>query len=123
MTGTLSNYPVVYIPDAADVTVSNLTVDGLGLGNANYRFNGIAFRNAGGEVSSCEILDIRDTPLSGGQHGLGLYLYNDDAVARTLDVLDNDISGFQKNAMALNASETTALVIDVTGTKIKTLST
>ncbi len=116
--GTLNNYPVVYIHDAADVTVSNLTVDGLGLGNANYRFNGIAYRNAGGEVSSCEILDIRDEPLSGNQHGIGLYLYNDDAVARSLDVLDNEISGFQKNAMALNADAATAVTLDVTGNTV-----
>ncbi|UCH85907.1 MAG: right-handed parallel beta-helix repeat-containing protein, partial [Candidatus Latescibacterota bacterium] len=59
VTGTNTNYPVVYVHDATDVTVSNLTVDGLGNGNANYRFIGIGYRNAGGEVSSCEILDIR----------------------------------------------------------------
>jgi hypothetical protein len=108
-----NNYPVVYVHDAIGVTVANLTVDGLGRGNTNTRFYGIAYRNAGGTVSYCEIKDIRDTPFSGAQHGVAMYLYNDDMVLRPIDVNNCNIYGFQKNAMALNTSATTPLMVDV----------
>jgi len=45
-TTSTTNKPVVYIHDTANVVLWDLTVDGLGLGNANYRFIGIGFRNA-----------------------------------------------------------------------------
>jgi len=117
-TTSADNYPVVYIHDAEDVTVRDLVVDGAGKGNANYRFYGIAFRNAGGKVSGCEIKDVRDTPFSGAQHGVAIYAYNDDSTGRTVDVSDNVITGFQKNAIALNAGDTTPLAVNVEGNQV-----
>ncbi len=112
-TGTLNNYPVVYIHDTDDVEINDLTVDGAGKGNANYRFLGIGYRNAGGGVYDCSILGIMDTPFSGAQHGVAMYLYNDDLTTRSIDVHGTTITGFQKNAMALNAERTTPLAVDV----------
>ncbi len=109
---------IVCAHDAMDVTVADFTVDGLGKGNVNYQFIGVAYRNAGGTVSGCDILNVRDTPFSGVQHGVGLYLYNDDLVTRNLDVLNNHLEGFQKNAMAINAGATTPLVVDVSGNTV-----
>lgn len=111
-------YPIVYVHDVDDVSIKNLTVDGAGKGNANYQFLGIAFRNAGGLVDSVEITDVRDTPFSGAQHGVAMYLYNDDAVARSMTVSDCDIHNFQKNAMALNAASNTPLTVDVSSNVI-----
>lgn len=116
-TTSVDNYPVVFIHDA-DVSVSNLVVDGAGRGNANYRFIGVGFRNAGGGVYSCEVKDIRDTPFSGTQHGVAIYAYNDDNVSRSIDVHGCNVHDFQKNAMALNASDTTPLAVDVDGNTV-----
>ncbi len=63
------------------MTIQDLIVDGAGKGNANYRFQGIGYHNAGGKVSGVEIKDVRDTPFSGSQHGVALYAYNEDARA------------------------------------------
>jgi hypothetical protein len=76
--GGSNNYPVVYVHGAGSVTIQDLVVDGAGLGNANYRFQGIGYHNAGGKVSGVEIKDVRDTPFSGAQHGVALYAYNED---------------------------------------------
>lgn len=117
-TTTGNNYPIVYVHGVDNATIKNLVVDGAGNGNANYKFVGIAFRNAGGTVDTVEVKDIRDTPFSGGQHGVAIYAFNDDDVARSITVKDSNIHDFQKNAMALNASDTTPLTVNVTGNTV-----
>ncbi|MBN1318166.1 MAG: right-handed parallel beta-helix repeat-containing protein, partial [Anaerolineales bacterium] len=112
---SVNNFPIIYIHDANDVTVKDMVVDGLGKGNANYRFIGVGYRNAGGTVDTVKITNIRDTPFSGAQHGVALYAYNDDDVSRSISVQDCVIHDFQKNAMALNASGTTPLAVDLQG--------
>lgn len=103
-TGSNNNFPIVYVHNAGNVTIKNLVVDGAGKGNANYRFQGIGYHNAGGTVDSVEIKDVRDTPFSGSQHGVALYAFNDDAAARTLTVTDCAITGFQKNGMVMSGA-------------------
>ncbi len=117
-TTSTTNKPVVYIHDAADVLVGDLTIDGLGLGNANSRFIGVGFRNAGGAVAGCEVLNIKNTPLSGAQHGVAIYAYNNNTIARTITVQDCDIAGFQKNGMALISDALTPLTVDVRGNTV-----
>ena len=108
VTGSNNNYPVIYIHGAASVTVQELTVDGLSRGNSNYRFTGIGLHNAGGAIDNCEIKDIKDTPISGAQHGVGLYAYCPDSPARVLNVTDCDVYGYQKNGMAMIGDYLTA---------------
>ncbi|MBC7265227.1 MAG: right-handed parallel beta-helix repeat-containing protein [Chloroflexi bacterium] len=114
-TGSNNNKPVVYVHDADNVTIQNLMVDGAGKGNANYRFIGIGYYNAGGTVAEVEIKDVRDTPWSGAQHGVALYAYNADGSPRTLTVTNSNIHDFQKNGMALNG---TGLMVNVSGNTV-----
>jgi parallel beta-helix repeat protein len=95
--GTTNNYPVVYVHDVAGVGINKLTVDGAGRGNSNYRFIGIGYRNAGGLVKGCNILNIKETPINGNQHGVAMYAFADDGNTRNLSVENNTIIGFQKN--------------------------
>jgi hypothetical protein len=113
-----TNYPIVLAQNADNVNIHDLTINGLGRGNSNSRFVGVGYNNAGGGIYDCEVLDIRDTPFSGAQHGVAIYTWNDDTVTRNFTVSGCDISGFQKNAMALNSSATTQLIVNVTGNTV-----
>jgi hypothetical protein len=102
-----NNFPIVYVHDASGVAISDFTVDGSGRGNSNYRFIGIGYRNAGGAVSGCTIKDVRNSPIDGAQHGVGLYANADDGNARTLDANNNTIFGFQKNGTVFTGANLT----------------
>jgi len=106
-TTSANNYPIVYIHDA-NVTIEDFTIDGLGRGNANYRFNGIGFWNAGGSVTNVRLTGVRDTPFSGTQHGVGIYAYNNTGGPYTIDLSGVAIDDFQKNATALSGDGLTA---------------
>jgi hypothetical protein len=102
-----SNYAIISVENSGTVNVSDLTVDGLGFGNSNYRFVGIAYFNSGGTVNSCRVQDVRDTPISGLQHGIGIYAYNNIAPSHTVNVTQTTVIGFQKGGITLNGAYTT----------------
>lgn len=112
------NYPIVYAHDADEVIIDGLVVDGAGRGNSNNNFIGVGYHNAGGYVNEVEFKDVKDTPFSGAQHGVAMYLYNEDSVAREFGLYSSTFTGFQKNAVALNASSTTELTVEVAGNVI-----
>ncbi len=114
-TTSAKNYPIILVQNSATAAISNLVVDGLGRGNGNYRFVGIAFYNAGGSVDNVEIKGIRNTPFSGAQHGVAIYAFNSDGTPRTLLVQNSNIHDFQKNGMSLNGA---GLTVDVHGNTV-----
>lgn len=112
---TSTNKPIVWVHDADDVTLQNFVVDGSGLGNANARFSGVAYHNAGGLIDTLEIKDVSNTPIDGTQHGVGIYAIVDDGTPRHIDTFDCTIYGYQKNGMAFNGDD---LTVEVAGNDV-----
>ncbi len=108
---------VLTVNGATGVTIRDLAVDGLGMGNANYQFVGVAFWNAGGALLDADVTRIEDAPFSGVQHGVAIYAYNSTGGPYGLEVGGVTVTDFQKNAMALNGTGLTVNVHDcvVTG--------
>ena len=112
-TTSAANYPVVGVlgslANSVQANVENLTIDGDGVGNANYRLIGLAYHDAGGTASGLTIEHVRNNPLDGDQAG-NVPAYNDDSVSRSLTVSDNQISDYQKTGMVLAGSGLTVAV-------------
>ncbi len=110
------NHPVLLFENSADIRLSGVTVDGDGQGNANYRFMGVAFWNAGGKLLDCDVVRVRDTPWSGAQHGNAVYAYNNTGGPYAIEVGNCNVSDFQKNGITMNGTGLTANVHDCTVT-------
>lgn len=110
--------PVVCAMGAANVLLQGFTVDGNGQGNANVNFLGVAYYDAGGELAECHVTGVRNDPLNGGQHGVGLYGLYQDGGSYTMVCRDNLVDDFQKNAMAWNSINNTVVDLQVTGNTV-----
>lgn len=106
------NYPIVYVHDAAKVIIKDLTVDGDGKGNTNYRYQGVGYSNAGGMLDNIEVKSVIETPFNGNQHGIGVFADASSGTARTLTIQNSMISDCQKNAISLSGANLTANVND-----------
>lgn len=106
------NYPIVYVHDAANVIIKDLTVDGDGKGNTNYRYHGVGYSNAGGMLDNIEVKSVIETPFNGNQHGIGVFADASSGTARTLTIQNSMISDCQKNAISLSGANLTANVND-----------
>ncbi|WP_417611331.1 T9SS type A sorting domain-containing protein [Owenweeksia hongkongensis] len=106
------NYPIVYVHDAANVIIKDLTVDGDGKGNSNYRYQGVGYSNAGGTLDNIEVTSVIETPFNGNQHGIGLFADASNGIARTLTLKNSMIRDCQKNAISLSGADLTANVND-----------
>lgn len=113
-----SYFPVLLIKDAENVTVEDLTVDGAGKGNANYKFVGVGLYNAGGTIQRIGIVNVEDTPFSGDQSGVGLYGAFDDGGRHLVSVQDITVEDFQKNGITFNSYENTPVIVDIVGNTV-----
>ncbi len=102
LTGSNKNKPVIFVHDAEGVGVKGLTVDGQGYGNSNFRFVGIGYSNATGGVDSCDVINIRNSPLDGDQQGVAIYAYRTGVTKSLISVKNTSVSGFQKNGITIN---------------------
>lgn len=110
------NKPVIYVHNADNVVLDGLIVDGFNKGNANYKFIGIAYLNAGGTISNSIVKNIMDNPFSGAQHGVGIYANNVDGTPRILNIMDNSVIDFQKTGIAASGDGLIVRIFDNTVT-------
>jgi parallel beta-helix repeat protein len=112
-TTSANNYPIIYVHDVDNVLIHDLTVDGAGKGNSNYRFVGVGIYQAGSTLYDMEVINVRDTPFSGAQHGVGIYGWSDGTFTpHDINLYDCDVYDFQKNAMVLGGDD---LTVDIDG--------
>lgn len=107
------NIPVVFVDHADGVTFADLTLDGLGRGNTNPRFQGFGYYNAGGSLTNVHVTNIIDTPFSGAQAGVGVYAYTDDGGPHMFDMTDVQVDLFQKSAVAISGEGLTGHLLRV----------
>ncbi len=113
-TTSANNYPIIWVHDADNVVIEDLVVDGAGKGNSNYRFVGIGYDNSGGKIEDVEIKDVRNTPINGTQHGVGIFAYSAEGTPRTLTVNRCQIQGYQKNATVFAGADLSATITNNT---------
>jgi hypothetical protein len=94
--------PVVAIVNSSVVNLFNLTVDGDNQGSTNNSFIGVAYWNAGGSMTNCNVQRVEDATFSGAQHGVGVYGNNNDVGAFTITLNNVLVDDFQKTAMAFS---------------------
>jgi hypothetical protein len=114
--------PIVYVHDTT-ATVNDLEIDGNGQGNANNRFVGLAYYNAGGTAENLTIIGVRDNPLDGVQHGVAIYAVDADAASRSLAISNSSLSDYQKGGIVVSGAGLTATITGntVTGAGATTL--
>jgi parallel beta-helix repeat protein len=115
MVNGVSRYGVIEISNSSNITINGLVIDGNG--NVKYydKFDGIAMLNSSGTISNNTIKGMHDSPMGGTQHGVGIYVYNNDSTARIVNIDHNNVTDFQKNGMALSGN---GLTVNVTNNTV-----
>lgn len=107
-----NNYPIIYVHDAANVILKNLGVDGDGKGNSNYRYQGVAYDNAGGVINRVHVKNIIETPFNGNQHGIGIFANAQNGIPRDITIQSCTIDNFQKTGISLAGTDLMAHLSD-----------
>jgi len=111
-TTSAANKPVVFVDGVQEFTLNNVTVDGNNKGNANYRFCGVGFWNAGGTLEDVDVINIMNDTFSGAQHGVGVYAYNNTTGPYNIKLDHVNVTDFQKNGLALNGNNNLTVDLD-----------
>lgn len=110
-----ANRPVIHVTGTSGVVIDGFTINGAAVGDSNYRFIGIAYHNASGTIQNNSLETFRDSSLTGSASGVGIYILNDDGAPRTVNVLDNTISDYQKGGIVASGEN---LTVDIAGNTI-----
>ena len=98
-TSSSTNVPVVFA-DNANVTVRDLTIDGLKKGNTNHRLNGIGVDDGNLDVRNVRIVNIQDPTFSGSQRGIAVLMITTGSHTAYFDNVT--LSNYQKGGLVLH---------------------
>lgn len=110
-------HPFVLVENASNVVIENLTVDGNSQASnfLSYRFEGIAYHNAGGTIHNVRSTNVQDqVPGGPTQHGFGIALAADDLAPHTVNVTGCTVDNFQKAGIDIRGSTLTANIMNNT---------
>ena len=96
---------IVLVDGTNNVTLTNLTVDGLanGLGNCVVNLIGVYYRNGSGKVDSLAVKNVKLGPgLEGCQGGLGIFVQSGSGGVSKVDILNSSVHDYQKNGITAN---------------------
>jgi len=105
-----NNYPVIWVDGVDGVQLADLTVDGLGLGNGHYRFNGVAYHNSGGSIANIRVTNVSETPFSGADHGRGILCYQESPGPVSISITNVVCDGFQWEGIACGGNDMTVTI-------------
>ncbi len=112
---TFENLKPVISTSFAKLDLENITIDGLGRGNANYRMVGIGLQNSFANLNNVTIVNIKETPANGNQHGVGMYVYNSDGIERIVSLESLTVHDYQKNGFVFRGQ---GLVANITNSLV-----
>jgi hypothetical protein len=99
---------VIGVVNGSVLNLLRVTVDGKAQGNANPGFVGLGFRNSGGSIQYCTVKRISDSPMSGAEHGVAVYAFNDLGTDRSLTLENSLFRDYQKAGIVLSGADTVA---------------
>jgi len=105
--------PVVMVTNSDQAVIRDLKVDGNDNGQNNGQFLGVGYYNASGTIENLDVVNVRSSDSSGIQTGRAIY-GRAEGDARQLNITNNRIANYQKNAIELHGSSLTAVVADNT---------
>ncbi len=113
--GTDQYRAVICVNESADtVTVSDLTVDGLGRHPATGRFVGLLFYRAGGYMERLAVRNVHATPVSVATSGIGvLATLDQQPTATSVTIADVVVERFQKAGLVVSGAGMNVLITGV----------
>jgi hypothetical protein len=102
--------PIICVANGANVTIKDLTVDGLSKGETSeYSFAGLIFHNAGGTVENVTVQNIRTDDYY-QSHGTGIFAFNENESERSLIIKNCNITNYQLVGMGIQGRNLTASI-------------
>ncbi len=113
LTSGLPIAAIVLVRNTNDVTLTNLTIDGLtnGINGCAPVLVGVYYRNASGQVDSLAVRNIKlGTGLEGCQSGLGIFVQSGNGGRSRVEITNNSVHDYQKNGITANEAGTEATI-------------
>lgn len=117
-----TNYQAVVCVKDADATIEGFRIDGAYKTGTNKGLSGIIYNNAGGAITNSDVRNTRNAPptprddnplddLVYNDKAYGIFVYNDSAEGKSIEISGNQVSDFSKNGILVLANDTDTKVV------------